>query len=93
MSQHGAIVWMQRGFNFSGWGVTGPRGRFANSGEFGLQMSMVCVISLCFYLGTKQFLSGWRKWLILSIPITSFMSVLVSSTRGGTFMDGACSQG
>jgi len=82
MSQHGAISWAQRGFSFAGWGVGGPVGWFQNSGEYGLQMAMVCVISLCFYIGIKQYLSGWRKWLFISMPVTSFMSVLASSSRG-----------
>ena len=82
MSQHGAISWAQRGFGFAGWGVMGPTGWFQNSGEYGLQMAMICVISLCFYIGIKQYLSGWRKWLVLSLPITSFMSVLACSSRG-----------
>lgn len=82
MSQHGAYVWSLRGFGFAGWGVSGPSGWFQNSGEFGLQMAMLCVISLCFFIGVKQYLSGWRKWLILSVPVTSFMSVMASSTRG-----------
>ena len=82
LSQHGAISWAQRGFSFTKWGIAGPEGWFQNSGEYGLQMAMICVISLCFFLGIKQYLSGWRKWLILAIPITSFMTVLASSSRG-----------
>ncbi len=82
LSQHGAISWAQRGFGFTKWGISGPQGWFQNSGEYGLQMAMICVISLCFFLGIRQYLSGWRKWLILAIPITSFMTVLASSSRG-----------
>lgn len=82
MSQHGAIVWAQRGFGFAGWGVSGPKGWFQNSGELGLQMAMVCAISCCFFIGIRQYLSGWRWWAVLAIPVTSFMSVMASSTRG-----------
>lgn len=82
MSQHGAIVWAQRGFGFAGWGVSGPKGWFQNSGELGLQMAMVCAISLCFFIGIRQYLSGWRWWAVLAMPVTSFMSVMASSTRG-----------
>lgn len=82
MSQHGAISWLQRGFSFAGWGVSGPSGWFTNSGEFGLQMAMICVISLCYFLATKSYLTGWRKWVVLSLPVTSFMTVMASSNRG-----------
>jgi putative inorganic carbon (hco3(-)) transporter len=82
MSLHGAIVWAGRGFGFADWGVRGPAGWFANSGELGLQMAMICAISLGFYLGIRGYLSGWRKWAIIAIPVTSFMSVMAASTRG-----------
>jgi putative inorganic carbon (hco3(-)) transporter len=82
MSQHGAILWASRGFGFAGWGVSGPSGWFQNSGELGLQMAMICAISLGFYLGVRGYLSGWRKWAIIAIPVTSFMTVMASSTRG-----------
>ena len=82
MSQHGAIAWAQRGFGFAGWGMGGPMGWFQNSGEYGLQMAMVCMISLGLYIGIKQHLNGWRKYLVIAIPVTSFMSVLSSSSRG-----------
>lgn len=82
MSQHSARVWVDRGFGFAGWGVAGPNGWFANSGELGLQMAMVCAISLCFFIGIRQYLSGWRRWAMLAMPVTSFMSVMASSTRG-----------
>jgi putative inorganic carbon (hco3(-)) transporter len=82
MSLHGANVWAGRGFGYEGWGVRGPAGWFANSGELGLQMAMICAISLGFYLGIRGYLSGWRKWAIIAIPVTSFMSVMAASTRG-----------
>jgi len=82
ISQHGARIWANRGFGFAGWGISGPQGWFQNSGELGLQMAMVCIISCCFFIGIRQYLSGWRRWVILTIPVTSFMSVIASSTRG-----------
>lgn len=82
MSQHGAIVWADRGFGFAGWGVSGPKGWFQNSGELGLQMAMICAISCCFFIGIRQYLSGWRRWFVLAVPVTSFMTVMASSTRG-----------
>lgn len=82
MSQHGAYAWTMRGFSFTGWGMKGPLGWFANSGEYGLQMSMFCIISFCYFIGTKHYLAGWRKWLVFAFPVTSFMSVLASSSRG-----------
>jgi putative inorganic carbon (HCO3(-)) transporter len=82
MSQHGAYSWMLRGFSFAGWGVSGPKGYFENSGEYGLQMAMICVLSLCYFFGTQAYLKGWRKWLVFSLPLTSFMTVLASSSRG-----------
>lgn len=82
MSQYGARTWAERSFGFAGWGISGPAGWFQNSGELGLQMAMICVISLGYFLGTRQYLSGWRWWVMLAIPVTAFMSVMASSTRG-----------
>lgn len=82
LSLHGAYEWTMRGFSFTKWGMAGPNGFFENSGEYGLQMAMICLLSLCYFLGTKSYLQGWRKWLVLLLPITSFMTVLSSSNRG-----------
>lgn len=82
MSVYGARVWAERGFGFADWGVSGPQGWFQNSGEFGLQMAMICAISLGLVVGIRKYLSGWRMWAIIAIPVTSFMSVMASSTRG-----------
>jgi len=82
MSQHGAYSWAVRGFSFAKWGIGGPQGWFENSGEYGLQMAMVCIISFCYFLGAKKYLSKWRRLLFLALPITSFMTVLASSSRG-----------
>ena len=79
MSLHGAKTWAFRGFAFTKWGLAGPSGFFANSGEFSLLMAILAVLSLAFLLSHKEKINK----LYYLLPITAIMSVLGSSSRGG----------
>ncbi|MDN3517196.1 O-antigen ligase family protein [Aquisalimonas lutea] len=89
MSFFGARIFASGGFSFSGWGLSGPQGWFQNSGEFGLQMAIVCVLTICMYVGLRPYLDGWRKWAFLSVPVTAFISTLGSLNRGDYLALGA----
>lgn len=82
MSQHGFITWVQRGFAFSSWGITGAPGWFHNSGEVGIQMCIFVPLALFWLLAIRKYVS--KKWLILLIllPVTGIGTVIASSSRG-----------
>lgn len=78
MSFFGAKTWVTRGFGFTGWGIAGPPGFFANSGEFSLLMAMLATMSISFIMGHPN---ARRTYYIL--PITAVMTVMGASSRGG----------
>ncbi len=82
MSLFGARTWITRGFSFTDWGIAGPPGYFANSGELSLLMVMFFAMSFGIYIGLKNHLSTVKKILLLLLPITAIMTVLAASSRG-----------
>jgi len=78
MSFFGARTWMNRGFGFTSWGLAGPPGFFANSGEYSLLMAIYLVISICFLYQVFRV----KKYFYL-IPVTALLTVLGASSRGG----------
>jgi putative inorganic carbon (HCO3(-)) transporter len=78
MSLFGAKTWVGRGFGFTKWGIAGPTGFFANSGEFSLLMAMLAVLSLSYLFAFKK-VSRWYYFL----PVTAIMTVAGASSRGG----------
>lgn len=78
MSFFGARTWIERGFGFRGWGIAGPTGFFANSGEFSLLIAMLAAMSIAFILGHKKV----NKMYYL-LPLTAIMTVAGASSRGG----------
>ena len=78
MAFFGARTWVSRGFGFTDWGIAGPAGFFANSGEFSLLMAMIAVMSLAFFSGRKL-----SNKLYYCLPLFAVMSVLAASSRGG----------
>jgi len=84
MSQHGARGFVLRGFSFADWGVTGSPGWFQNSGEFAMQMVGIMVLSWCFFMALRPYLSKRKLLVLLAIfPGTAVLSVVASSSRGG----------
>jgi putative inorganic carbon (HCO3(-)) transporter len=82
LSLFGAKTWALRGFSFTSWGIRGPPGFFTNSSEYAAQMSVFFGISYYFYMSVKQYLDGWKLWIVAAAPITAMMSVMASSSRG-----------
>ena len=81
MAQFGFITWAKRGFAFASWGLTGS-GWFKNSGELGMEMSMFFAYTLCMAIFLRQHWTGWRKWVMYSMPFTAAACVVASSSRG-----------
>ena len=82
MSQHGFITWVNRGFSFTDWGVTGAPGWFHNSGEAGIQMCIFVPLSFFFLFAIRKYIS--KKWFffLLLMPITGVGTIIASSSRG-----------
>lgn len=78
ISFFGARTWIQRGFGFRDYGISGPSGYFHNSGELSLLMAMVAVMSLALLIGNKD-----TRKIFLLLPITAYMTVMAASSRGG----------
>jgi O-antigen ligase len=78
-----ALTWAQRGFSFTGWGLSGPPGFFQNSGELAIQMLVFWPIAWAFAHALKPYVS--KRWyhLLMLMPITAIMVILGSSSRGG----------
>lgn len=83
MSQHGFISWMQRGFSFTSWGLTGSPGWFRNSGEFALEMLIYTPLSAVFVYSLKDKWDKYKKWIMYLLPISGAASIIGASSRGG----------
>lgn len=85
LSQHGARTFAMRGFGFTHWGLSGSPGWFHNSGEFALQMVVMFSISWSILITAKKYITNKTRWrvLIFLFPVTSALSVIGSSSRGG----------
>ncbi len=82
MTLHGFRSWAEAGFAFKTWGVTGAPGWFQNSGEFGIQTTVILPISLYFALGLRPFVSKNVFLALLVLPVTALGSAIASSSRG-----------
>ncbi|MDR2153711.1 MAG: O-antigen ligase family protein [Burkholderiaceae bacterium] len=78
-----ARIWAMRGFAFTDWGLQGPPGFFTNSGELAVQMLCYGPVAMCVYLAIKPYLSQWKRWMMILMPVTAAMTVLGASSRGG----------
>ncbi|UZJ43919.1 O-antigen ligase family protein [Marinimicrobium sp. C6131] len=77
MSLFGAKTWVMRGFSFTSWGISGPRGFFQNSGELSLLMVIFAAMSFSYIAANKSI----SKYYYI-VPITAVMTVLAASSRG-----------
>ena len=82
MSQHGYLSWMERGFAFAGWGVTGAPGFFRNSGEVGIQMCIYVPMATAFVLGLRRHWGRWWRLFFYAMPFTGVGTIIASSSRG-----------
>jgi O-antigen ligase len=90
MAQGGARQFIGRGFTFAKHGLVGAPGWFQNSGEFGIAMVMLAVVSLHFYSVAHRSWSLWKKAVYLALfPVAATLCVVGSSTRGAMLALGA----
>lgn len=82
MAQHGARGWAASGFGFRSWGVTCAPSWFRNSGECGIQMSIVFVISTFFAIALGALWGTLKRALIWCLPVASVITMIASSSRG-----------
>lgn len=82
MSQHGFRTWMESGFGFSSWGVSGAPGFFQNSGEVGIQMCIYLPLSVCCCLALWKKMNGVFRWVMLAMPPTAAATIIASNSRG-----------
>jgi O-antigen ligase len=78
-----AMVWAQRGFAFTTWGLQGPPGFFMNSGELAIQMSVFFPIAYVIALKLRPYLPKWGFYILALMPVTAAMVILGASSRGG----------
>lgn len=78
-----AIVWAQRGFAYTDWGLMGPPGFFQNSGELAIQMSVFFPIAYAIAIKLKPYVPKWAFYVLALMPVTAAMVVLGASSRGG----------
>ncbi len=76
ISFFGARTWVQRGFGFQDYGISGPAGFFQNSGELSLLMAMLTIMSLSVMIGNESV-----KKVYYLFPLTTVMTVLAASSR------------
>jgi len=77
-----SIVWAERGFSFTRWGLSGPPGFFQNSGGLSVQMLVFWPIAWAFTHCLNPYVSkNWYRLLML-MPITAIMVILGASSRG-----------
>lgn len=89
MTQHGFLTWAGRGFAYADWGVTGAPGWFHNSGEFGIQLSIIIPLSIYFVWALKKYWGRAKLLLLLALPFTAIASVVATSSRGALVGAGA----
>jgi putative inorganic carbon (HCO3(-)) transporter len=82
MSQHGFRTWMESGFGFSSWGVSGAPGFFQNSGEVGIQMCIYLPLSVCVVLALGKRMKGLLRWVLYAMPVTAAATIIASNSRG-----------
>lgn len=82
LSFFGARTWAMRGFSFTNWGIMGPPGPFANSGELSVQMLMFAPIAFEYSLYLRARASGLSSTALLTLPITAAMTIIGASSRG-----------
>lgn len=88
MSQFGFFSWVQRGFAFADWGVTGA-GWYRNSGELGMQMAMFFSYTVCFVAYFRSFWPRWKRMVMYFLPLSALACVIASSSRGAVISTSA----
>jgi putative inorganic carbon (HCO3(-)) transporter len=74
--------WASRGFSFDGWGLSGPRGFFENSGELSILMVMLFPIAFYLYQLLKNRAVLWERCILIVLWVCPILTVLGASSRG-----------
>lgn len=82
MSQHASITWVQRGFSFARWGISGGKGWFANAADLGIQFCIFVPLAFYFYLSFKNNWGKLKKLLFMSFFVTGTMGIVATGERG-----------
>lgn len=82
MAQFGAINWIQRGFSFEDYGLTGTPGWFHNSGEYSIQMIIYGSLAIAFVTSLRDHWGSLKKWILYIAAIFGYLAVMGSSSRG-----------
>lgn len=75
-------VWAFRGFSFTNWGLTGPKGFFQNSGELSILMLMLFPLAFYLFQYLKKQVLMWEKWILMAFWICPILTILGASSRG-----------
>ncbi|MDZ4261052.1 MAG: O-antigen ligase family protein [Pseudomonadota bacterium] len=76
-------AWAFRGFSFSDWGLSGPRGFFQNSGELAILMVMLFPLAFYLYQHLKTRAALWERLILMALWVCPILTVLGASSRGG----------
>ena len=82
MSQHGAVVWVQRGLSFASYGMNGSPGWFHNSGEYAIQMLIFSSLASSIVFSLKGYWGRYKKWFFYAATATAYMAIIGASSRG-----------
>lgn len=83
MTQFGVRTWALSGFTFIKVGVSCAPAWFRNSGECGIQLSMLLPISIFFLIAVKPLWARWKHLFFLFIlPFGAAIAIVATSSRG-----------
>ncbi len=82
MSQHGFLSFASRGFAYATWGVIGSPGWFRNAGDFGIAMLLYTPLAVAFLLSLKHHWGKYKRLFFYFLPITGFVTIIGTSSRG-----------
>ncbi len=83
MSQHGVRSWAGAGFAFRSWGIAGPPGWFANSGELAIEMCVFFPMVAYLLAGLRPHLSRVKQLVLAGVAASAVVTTVGSSSRGG----------
>ena len=75
-------AWVLRGLSFTNWGLMGPPGYFANSGELAILMLMLFPVAYYLYTYLKPKINKWEKIILIVFWVTPVLTILGASSRG-----------
>lgn len=74
--------WALRGFSFTSWGLSGPKGFFQNSGELAILMLTLFPLAFYVYQALKNRVGKWERWFLLVCWVCPILTILGASSRG-----------